>query len=185
MPRSLLHLLEPRQNKKSDYFTKHHPPSHHTEMSNQYLHKANHSINFIPTQGCINHVLELDSTVMSHEPWGPKYNRQETGSSTFDGIMLVRKETCPKSNCQEPVGSTSNHLTLVLKKSRHAYTHNKITAPFINNTHKTYIPQKCNILYQKYAAITKNMWTSEHNSYLLVNINTTPINVIMWFNYQY
>ena len=81
----------------------------------------------------INHRLGLTSPNTSHEPGGPKYNRQDTGGSTSDCLTIVPKEKLQKSNRQEPVGSTSDRLTLVLKKIRHIRTHNKIAAPLISN----------------------------------------------------
>ena len=62
---------------KLDYFTKHHPSSHHTVMRHEYLQKANHSLSFVPLWGCINHILGLNSPNMSNELRGPKYNFQE------------------------------------------------------------------------------------------------------------
>ena len=67
-----------------------------------------------------------------------------------DCLMLVPKETCPKSNRQEHIGSSSDCVTLVINKIRHIHTQNKIAAPLINNTHKIDITQKCNSLHQKY-----------------------------------
>ena len=74
---------------------------------------------------------------------------------------------------------------LVLKKIRHMRTQNKITAPFINNTHKTDTKLKCNSLHQKYADINENKYTSEWNADLLVNSNKTFITLLMLLYYQY
>ena len=74
---------------------------------------------------------------MSHEPGGPKSNRQEPGGSTSDYLTLVPKETCQKSNHQEPVGSTYEGLTLVPKNICYVHTQNKILAPYIINTYET------------------------------------------------
>ena len=76
-------------------------------------------------------------------------------------VLLVPKETCTKSNCQEPGGSTSDRLMIVLKKIHHMRAQNKITAPFINNKQKTDTTLKCNSLHQKYADINENTYTSE------------------------
>ena len=94
---------------------------------------------------------------MSHEPRGPKYDRQEPVGSTSDCLTLLPKEIRPKSNRQEPKGSKSNPLTIVLKNICHMLTQNKITAPFINNMNGKDITQKCNGLHQKYIDITGNM----------------------------
>ena len=62
----------PVKTNKADYFTKHHPPRHHTTMRREYLNKSNHIIRFIPPRGCINHRLGLTSPNISHEPGVPK-----------------------------------------------------------------------------------------------------------------
>ena len=88
----------PGKTNKADYFTKHHLPIHHTAMSHKYLHKSFHSIIFVPPWACINHRLGLTSSNMSREPRGPKSNRQEPGGSTSDCLTLVKNETFQKSN---------------------------------------------------------------------------------------
>ena len=92
---------------------------------------------------------------MSHETGGPKSEHQEPRGSTSDCLTLTPKEICPEPNHQEPGGSTSDHLKLVLKKIRHTCTHNNSEEPFINNKNKTDITKKCNGLHQTYADITK------------------------------
>ena len=99
---------------------------------------------------------------MSCETVGPKSNCQEPGGSIYYCLTFSLKKTCPKSSRKEPVGSTYQCLTLVLRKICHVCTQNNITAPSINDTHKTDITQNFNSLHQKYADITNNMWTSEH-----------------------
>ena len=175
----------PEKTNKADYFTKHHPPSHHIAISHEYLHKDNPSLIFVPLRGCVNHVMGITSPDMSHEPVGPKYNHQEPGGSTSDFLTLVTREAYPKSNCQEPSGSTSDCITLVLNKIFYVLTQNKITTPINNNMHKTDTTQKYNRLHRKYVDIAKNTWTSEHNADLLINSNTTSITLLMWFNYHY
>ena len=54
---------------------------------------------------------------MSHEPGGPKSNRQEPGGSTSECLTIVPKDTYPKSNPQEPVGSPSDCLKFILKET--------------------------------------------------------------------
>ena len=93
--------------------------------------------------------------------------------------MLIPKKTCPKSRSQEPVGSTSDCITLVLNKIRPVRTQNKIATPLMNNTRKTDTTEKCNSLHRKYLDITKNMWTSERHTELLVNSNMTIIDVLI------
>ena len=109
----------PVQTNKAGFFTKHHPPSHHTAMRHEYLHKYNHSLSFVPPRGCITHILVLTSPGMSNEPRVPKLNCQEPRGSTSDCLTLVPKETFQKSNRQEPVGSTSERITFLLKKIHH------------------------------------------------------------------
>ena len=70
---------------------------------------------------------------MSHEHRVPKSNRLEPGGSTSECLTLLPKDTYPNPDCQEPVVSTSNRLTLVPNKIRHVCTHNKIAEPSINN----------------------------------------------------
>ena len=96
-----------------------------------------------------------------------------------------QKYTCPNSNCQELISSTSDRIILELNKEIPVCTQNRIAAPSINNKHKTNISQKCNSLIQNYVDITGNMWTSERNADLLVNSNMTPITLPMRFHYQY
>ena len=96
-----------------------------------------------------------------------------------DCLMLVPKETCPKSNRQEHIGSTSDCVTLVINQIRHVHTQNKIAAPLINNTHKIDITQKCNSLHQEYIGITENMWTQKRNVDILVNSNMTLIALLI------
>ena len=105
---------------------------------------------------------------MSHELRGLNYDRQEPGGSTSDSLMLIPKKTYPKSNRQESGGSTSDRINLILhvKKIRHICAHNKITAPFINNTHEIKITQKCNGMHRKYVDTTKNTLPLECNAYL-------------------
>ena len=148
-------------------------------MRHEYLHKANHSLSFAPPRGCINHGLVLTSPEMSHKPGYPKSNHQEPGGSTSDCLTLLPNETCPKSDRQKPTSSTFERITLVLKKIHHVRSQNKIMAPFINDTHEIDITQSCNSLHIKYVDITKNMWTSERNADLLVNSNTTLINLLI------
>ena len=95
-----------------------------------------------------------------------------------DCLTLVPKETLPKSNSQKTAGSTSDCITLLLKKIRHICTQNNIAEPFINNMHESDITQKSNSLHQKYVEITKNMWTPERNTDLLVNSNTNLITLL-------
>ena len=90
---------------------------------------------------------------MSHEPGGPKSNRQNNGGSTYDCITLVPKATCQKYNRLEPLGSTSDRLTFVLKQICHVRTENKIMAPSISNTYETDIMQNCDSLDFKYVEI--------------------------------
>ena len=175
----------PAKTNKADYFTKHHPPSYHTATRHWYPYKANHSIRFIDPQRFINNGLGLTSPRISHYPEGQKYNYQEPGGLASDCIMLIPKKTCPKSRSQEPVGSTSDCITLVLNKIRPVRTQNKIATPLMNNTRKTDTTEKCNSLHRKYLDITKNMWTSERHTELLVNSNMTIIDVLIWFHYQY
>ena len=68
----------------------------------------------------------------------------------YEFLTLVPKETCQKSNFQEPIGSTYDHLKLILKNIRHVRTHNNIATPFIINTHETDITQKCSSMHHKY-----------------------------------
>ena len=86
---------------------------------------------------------------MSHETRGPKYNRQEPVGSMYDCLVLISKDTCQKSNHQETIGSTLDRLTFLLKKIRIVFTHNKIAAPFVNNTHKIDITKYCNSMHLK------------------------------------
>ena len=72
---------------------------------------------------------------MSYEPEGPKSNHKEPVGSTSDCLTLLPKETCQKSNRQEPVDSTSYPLMFVLDNMRHIQKHNTITAPPISNTY--------------------------------------------------
>ena len=67
---------DPGKTNRADYFDKHNPPSHYTEMRRKYPHKNIHSLIFVPMRGCINHGLVITSPDMSHEPRGPKYYRQ-------------------------------------------------------------------------------------------------------------
>ena len=90
----------PGKTKKSDYFTKHNPPSYHTVISHKYLNKANYSISFVPPQDFINYGLVLNSTNIIHEPRGPKSDHQEPGGSMSECIRLVPKKIFPKSNRQ-------------------------------------------------------------------------------------
>ena len=83
----------PDKTNKADYFTKHHPPSHHISMRREYLHKSNHSLSFVPQRGFINHILGLTSPNISHKPRVPESNRQQPGGSTSDCITLVPKDT--------------------------------------------------------------------------------------------
>ena len=72
IPSKLLILLGLRQIQKSAYFIKHRPPSHHTSMMHEYLHKDNHSLRFVPPLGCINRRMGITRTNIIHEPGGPK-----------------------------------------------------------------------------------------------------------------
>ena len=92
---------------------------------------------------------------MSHETGGPKHNCQEPRGSMYDCITFVPKETCQKSNRQETVGTTYDRLKFVPNNIHNVSSHNKITAPFISNNHKTYTMQKCNSMHVKYLEITK------------------------------
>ena len=103
---------------------------------------------------------------MSDEPGVPKSDRQEPGGSTSDCLMLIPKDICPKSNRQEPRASKHNHLTIVLKKIYNIQTHNNITAPFKNNKYETYIMQKCNGFAPKIRR--------HHQKYVYVKTLCTP-----------
>ena len=59
---------------------------------------------------------------MIHEPGSPKSNHQNPGGSTSDCLTLVTKKICPKSNSKETVGSTSDRLVLMLNTIRHVCT---------------------------------------------------------------
>ena len=103
----------------------------------------------------INHRLILSSTNTSHETGGPKSTHQSPGGSIYDCLMLVPKEKRQKYNRHETIGSTYDRIMFVLKKIRHVRTQNKITAPSISKTYKTYIMKKCNGLNRNYVDITK------------------------------
>ena len=94
-------LWGPVKTNKSDYFTKHHPPSHNKAMMHEYSHKSNNILRFVLPQGCINHIMGLTSTEMSHGPRGPKSNRQKLGGSISDCINIISKETYQKYNHKE------------------------------------------------------------------------------------
>ena len=85
----------------------------------------------VPPQICIDHILVLTSPNVSHEPVGPKSDHQEPIGSTPDFLTIVPKDTCQKSNCKELVASTYDRSTLVIKKIPHVRTQNKIIAPSI------------------------------------------------------
>ena len=104
---------------------------------------------------------------MTRGQGGPKPDRQQPIGSMSDCITIVLKKILPNSNCQEPGGSTYDHITLVLNKIRHIRTRNNITSPLNNNMHKTEIMQKYNGLHQTYIDITKNTYTSERYADLL------------------
>ena len=74
---------------------------------------------------------------MSHEPVGPKSNQQEPGGSTSDCITLITKKKCINSNSQESVGSTSDRLMIILNTIHHICTQKKVKEPFINNMYVT------------------------------------------------
>ena len=149
-PRTILHLLGPVKTNKADYFTKHHPPIHHTVMRYEYLHKSNHSLSFLFSWGCNNYELGLTSPSMSQELRSPNYDRQEPGGSMSECLTLVQKKMFPKSNRQESRGSIYDRLPLIINKIHHTCTKNNITAPFNNSKHEIYITQKCIGMNQKY-----------------------------------
>ena len=66
----------------------------------------------------INDELGITSYDISHVPRGPNPDRQEPGGSTSDYLTLVLKKICTKSNCQEPGGrgKTDKKLTSTCKR---------------------------------------------------------------------
>ena len=76
----------------------------------------------VGTYDGINNRMGLTIIDMNCEPGGPKYNCQEPVGSTSDCLTLVPKETFQKSNLQEPVGSTSDRLVLMLNTIRHVWS---------------------------------------------------------------
>ena len=71
---------------------------------------------------------------MISEPGGPKSNHQEPRGSTADCLTLIPKEIWKKSNPQELAGSTYDRLTFLLNIFQ-LRTQNKITAPYMINTY--------------------------------------------------
>ena len=51
---------------------------------------------------------------MIHEPRGTKYERQEPEGSTSDHLTLILKKIFPNYNCQDPGGFPSERLLLIL-----------------------------------------------------------------------
>ena len=79
---------------KADYFTKHHPPSHHALMRSQYLHRSPAVTVPPPLRGCVSPTVNLDTSPTSPSVCRPSMTDTEAHTPLTTYLINLLSSSC-------------------------------------------------------------------------------------------